>query len=86
MRLALMLVNCSFQELAMSVRAVQIDVEACIACEQCVNECDQVFEMVEDKAIVKPEAQSPEVLASCSEGIQNAADACPSEAIKLEAA
>jgi ferredoxin len=67
----------------MSVRSIQIDPDGCIACEQCVTECDEVFEMVDDKAVVKTSA-APEVLNSCSEGIQNAVDACPSEAIKVQ--
>ncbi len=70
----------------MSVTKVQIQEDDCIGCEQCVTECDAVFEMADDKAIVKPDAQAPEVLAAKSDEIVNAANACPSEAIKYETA
>ena len=70
----------------MTVRSVHIETDNCIACELCVTECDEVFEMADDKAVVKPAAQNPEVFASCSEGIKNAVDGCPSEAIKIETA
>jgi ferredoxin len=70
----------------MAVTEVRIEADDCIGCEQCVTECDAVFEMADDKAIVKPDAQKPEVLAAASEEILNAANACPSEAIKYETA
>ena len=64
------------------VTKVTIVNDDCISCEQCVSECDAVFEMADDKAIVKPGAD----LKANSEGIIAAAGACPSEAIKYETA
>jgi ferredoxin len=68
----------------MAVTKVWIETGDCISCEACVSECDAVFEMGDDAAVVKAEAQNPEFLAAHTEGIKAAIEACPSEAIKVE--
>jgi len=68
------------------VTNVTIQADDCISCEQCVTECDAVFEMADDKAVVKPEAKNPAFCKSNSDGIVAAAESCPSEAIKYETA
>ena len=70
----------------MSVTQVHIEADDCIGCEQCVTECEQVFEMDDDKAVVKADARTAEALAAASDEIINAANACPSDAIKYETA
>lgn len=64
----------------MAIEQVRIEADDCIGCEQCVTECDAVFEMNDDKAVVKAGVD----LASNEEGIAAAINACPSEAIKTE--
>lgn len=66
------------------VTKVEIDAGECISCEACVAECEAVFEMGEDTAVVKPEAQDPEFCKANTAGILAAVEACPSEAIKIE--
>ena len=51
--------------------------EECIGCESCVELCPEVFEMEDDKAIVK----DPSSTAEC---VQEAIDTCPVEAIIRE--
>ena len=63
---------------------VTIDEDECSSCEACVSECEQVFEMAEDKVVVKPAAKNPAFLKQHSEGIIAAAEVCPCEAIKVE--
>lgn len=64
------------------VTKVEVVNDDCISCEQCVSECEAVFEMADDKAIVKPGAD----IKGNSDGIVAAAAACPSDAIKYETA
>ena len=64
----------------MAIEQVRIEVDDCIGCEQCVTECDAVFEMNDDKAVVKPGVD----LGANADGIAAAINACPSEAIKTE--
>lgn len=59
---------------------VKIDPDLCTGDEICVQLCPEVFEMEEDKAIVKME-EVPEDLA---ESVREAADSCPAEAIIIE--
>ncbi|HOB74385.1 MAG TPA: ferredoxin [Phycisphaerae bacterium] len=70
----------------MAVTKVEIEAGECISCEACVAECDAVFEMGDDAAVVKAEAQNPEFLAAHTDGIKAAVEACPSSAIKVEEA
>ncbi len=65
---------------------VTINADDCISCEACVSACEDVFEMADDKAIVKGEAQDPAFLKPRSADVIAAAEGCPSEAIKCETA
>ena len=51
--------------------------DSCIACGACESICDAVF-TVEDKAVVNDSA-----VAGNEDGVQEAADACPVQAISV---
>lgn len=70
----------------MAVTKVEIVAGDCISCEACVSECEAVFEMGDDAAVVKPEAKDPAFCQANSDGIMAAVEACPSSAIKVETA
>ena len=53
---------------------IKIDKEKCIGCGLCVSICEDVFEMKEDKAIVKAQKKTP-----C---VKEAIESCPVKAIK----
>jgi ferredoxin len=55
-----------------------VDMDLCIGCGSCSEICPEVFELRDDKAWVI----GPEKCSSCD--CQNAADTCPTEAIKFE--
>ena len=57
---------------------ISIDQDECLGCESCVEICPAAFEMNDDgKAVVLDE--------SCQEAcVQEAAEACPAECIKVE--
>ena len=58
-----------------------IDKEACTGCGLCVETCPEVFEMADDDvAVVKGDA----IPAAAEESAKQAAEDCPSEAIKVE--
>jgi ferredoxin len=57
-----------------------VDPELCIGCGLCPEICPEVFEMPDDKAQVKVDPVPPEAEAAC----RDAADQCPSSAIKIE--
>ena len=59
---------------------VTIDEETCVACVACVEICQEVFEMKDDKVLVKIEEFPKEVSKACQEASEN----CPVEAIKVE--
>ena len=56
---------------------ITIDKEKCIGCGACVSICPESFEMSGDKAIVKKKTIKK---ATCE---QDAADSCPTAAIKI---
>lgn len=57
-----------------------VDKELCTGCELCVGNCPDVFEMDGDIARVKVDV-IPE---AAEEDVQQAAEDCPSSAIKIE--
>lgn len=59
---------------------VFIDKELCTGCELCVTTCPDVFQMEGDVAIVINELVPP----GAEESVQQAADDCPTTAIKIE--
>jgi len=58
----------------------RVDPDLCTGDEICVQVCPEVFEMEDDKAVVKMEG-IPEDL---QDSVREAADSCPSEAIIIE--
>ena len=64
------------------VTKVSIDNSECIACEACVDACSEVFEMGDDVCTLTAEAQDAEFVKQHSDGIIEAAEACPTDAIK----
>jgi ferredoxin len=59
---------------------VKVDEETCVGCGACVDICPEVFEMDEDVAVTKIEDVPADLQDSCNE----AAEACPVEAIIVE--
>jgi len=57
-----------------------VDVDACIGCGLCVDTCPEVYEMPEDKVVVKVEAIPAEIADKAKEAAEN----CPVDAIKIE--
>jgi ferredoxin len=58
-----------------------VDRDACIGCGLCPDVCPEVFEMDnEEKAVTKVNPVPPELQDKCKE----AAESCPSDAIKIE--
>lgn len=55
-----------------------VDYDLCVGCGACVEVCPEVFELRDDKAWVV----GPDKCSSCD--CQQAADLCPSQAIRLE--
>lgn len=63
----------------MAIRKVWIE-EGCTICGLCEDECPEVFEMGDDSAQVKEDAD----FEANAEGIVNAAESCPVEVIQYE--
>jgi len=61
------------------MRAI-VDEETCIGCGLCAETCPEVFEMNDDKALVKVNPVPANVQETCKEAAEN----CPVEAIKIE--
>jgi len=59
---------------------VTVDEETCIGCGLCAETCPEVFEMNDDKARVKVDEVTEDVIDSCKEAVEN----CPVEAIQEE--
>jgi ferredoxin len=57
-----------------------VNEEECIGCGLCVETCPDVFELKDDKAVVKMEDVPENLAESCRE----AAEECPVEAIQGE--
>jgi len=59
------------------VATPEVDMDLCIGCGSCVELCPQVFELRDDKAWVI----GPDKCTTCN--CQEAADICPTQAIKI---
>lgn len=59
---------------------VKVDAELCVGCGLCVDVSPDIFEMKDDKAIVKTETVPAEGEESCKQS----KDECPVEAIIIE--
>ncbi len=59
---------------------VTVNEEECIGCGLCVETCPDVFELKDDKAVVKMDEVPEKLAESCGE----AAEECPVEAIQVE--
>ncbi len=66
------------------VTKVWIEDGECISCEACTEALPEVFEMGDDVAVVKAEAQEAEFCRQHSDEIIEAAETCPVDAIKYE--
>jgi ferredoxin len=63
----------------MAIKKVWIE-EGCTACELCVDICSEVFEIPDDVAVIKPDAN----LSLYKNEIKEAAASCPVEVIQYE--
>ncbi len=63
----------------MAIKKVLIE-EGCTACEVCVDICPDVFDMMDDTAVVKDGVDFNDH----EDGIKEAAESCPVEVIKFE--
>ncbi len=59
---------------------VRVDADLCVGCNLCVDTCPDVFEMQDDKAIIK----SKTVPAGAEDSLKQSKDDCPVEAIIIE--
>lgn len=57
-----------------------VDKDTCIGCENCVNECPEVFEMEDDGLAV---AKDVELSGDLLDSAESAKDGCPVEAISI---
>ena len=57
-----------------------IDQDLCTGCGLCVESCPAVYEMKDDKAVVKANPVPDDALECCKEATAN----CPVEAMKVE--
>jgi ferredoxin len=71
----------SYKGLKGWVMKAEIDRDGCIACEQCVATCPEVFRMAEDGLA---EVYVDEVPEEFEEAAQEAADNCPTSVIMVE--
>ncbi len=58
----------------------------CIVCEACQTTCPEVFDVQETTCVIRPEALAAEFLRPRTQSVMDAAEECPVEVIKFEAA
>lgn len=58
--------------------------EGCIVCDACETAAPDIFEVLEDTCIVRPDALTPDFTKPRSENITDAAEECPVDVIKFE--
>ncbi len=58
--------------------------EGCIVCDACETAAPEVFEVLEETCVIRPDALSAEFTKPRSEGIVDAAEECPTDVIKFE--
>jgi len=58
----------------------QVDAELCVGCGLCADGCPEIFEMEENKAIIKTNPVPDDVKESC----KKVSEDCPVEAIAIE--
>lgn len=58
--------------------------EGCIVCDACEESAPDVFQVLEDTCIIRPEALNAEFIPPRSKSIEFAAEECPVEVIKFE--
>ena len=58
--------------------------EGCIVCDACETAAPEVFEVLDDTCIIRPDALTAEFTKPRSEGIVDAAEECPTDVIKFE--
>ena len=58
--------------------------EGCIVCDACETAAPEVFEVLEETCIIRPEAMNADFNKPRSEGIVDAAEECPVDVIKFD--
>jgi len=56
----------------------------CIVCDSCQSQCPDVFEIQDQKCVIRPAAMSREFVGALTASILAAADKCPVDAIRFE--